>query len=180
MPDVQNQAAWTWSHYSPSKCLHLLGQWHSVTFQKTRLLTNPALLFYFLKYTHIRSSFTSFKVLYLKHVYLHLFYLSKTMTDMLHLVLQGQYFTCQLTSLFLQNISCDSKSCSAHCYSVLPWVKVHVFLVQCIAVTIRFSLTIFLEDATDVFLWLPEMHHIWHTLNCMCKFYKLSKLRGSD
>jgi hypothetical protein len=91
--------SWTWRHYSPSKCWHLQGQWHSVTSQKTRLYVFPLPCFIFLN-THISDLLSQLLRFYTWNLFTYIFYLSRTNTDMLHWVVQGHYFTLQLTSLF--------------------------------------------------------------------------------
>ena len=129
----------------------------------------PASLFYFLKFTHIRSSsFTSIKVSILEACLLTLFISVKQRLTCLtgntgslyyitsHIHLPPERFMWQ------QVVQCDCKllQCSMLLHSALNRGQ-HV-LVQCFAVNIRFFFAIFPESARNVFLWLPDVQHVWH------------------
>ena len=179
-------------HYCPSKCWQLLGQCCSITSQMTWLhvLQLPCFNFFNPHISDAPLSQLS-GFLYLKLVYLHCLS-QQDKDWHVSLAVQGHYFTahiylpperftwqqivqwdCNLLQrsswelhssglLRSEKDECSSRvaQCSLLFHSALNRGQ-HV-LVQSFAVNIRFLLAIFPGNARNVFLWLPDVHHMWH------------------
>jgi hypothetical protein len=72
---------------------------------------------------------------------------------------QGHYFIWECTSLYTKTVLHNDRQHSTH-FSSTAECKHWFILVQCVAVNVRFLLTVFKEGAGNAFLQLADMYNL--------------------